>query len=148
MTKFYFGKHGKLVRDKIPAMSEAEGHIVKVRQLSRKDLADAILGKFLEEINELKEAFDSGDEKAEKKEIADVQTLLDSYIKVRNFSMVECEAVKEAKKDERGAFDCGYWIDWIDLNDDSADGQSLLKKYRREFTVYIEDKKKDDCDEN
>jgi predicted house-cleaning noncanonical NTP pyrophosphatase (MazG superfamily) len=140
MTKFYYGEQGKLVRDKIPAMNEAKGHKVKMRQLDKAELPDAILSKVPEELLELQAAYETGDELAEKKEIADLLTLINAYIDARGFTLAGIEAIVKAKLAERGGFAKGYIVDWIGLKDYSADGQRLLKKFRREPDKYIEEK--------
>ncbi|MDR2063363.1 MAG: nucleoside triphosphate pyrophosphohydrolase [Candidatus Nomurabacteria bacterium] len=139
MTKFYYGKKGKLVRDKIPATHTADGHKLGVRRIDRAELASAILGKVPEELAELTAAYKMGDEKAEKKEIVDLKTLIDAYIAARGFNPADIEAVAQQKITTRGGFAEGYWIDWIDLKDNSADGQRLLKKFRREPEKYVEE---------
>ncbi|MDR2524373.1 MAG: nucleoside triphosphate pyrophosphohydrolase [Candidatus Nomurabacteria bacterium] len=141
MTKFYYNKNGKLVRDKIPALHRAEGHILKMRRLGKDELADAILGKFPEELQELIDEKSAGDAGREKKEIADLLTLIESYIVARGFTKEEIRTVQAEKDAERGAFHDGAWIDWIDLNDNCPDGQRLLKKFHKESGKYIEEVK-------
>jgi predicted house-cleaning noncanonical NTP pyrophosphatase (MazG superfamily) len=122
-------------------MTIAEGHKLKVHQVSKAKLPTAILGKIPEELAELKEAYAKGGDEAEKKEIADLKTLIEAYINARGFDLADIETVAKQKITKRGGFAEGHWIEWVDLNDDSADGQRLLKKFRNDTKNYIEEKK-------
>jgi predicted house-cleaning noncanonical NTP pyrophosphatase (MazG superfamily) len=122
-------------------MTITEGHKIKTRQLSKAELPAAILGKIPEELAELKEAYAKGSDEAEKKEIADLKTLVEAYISARGFSLADIEVVAKQKITKRGGFAEGYWVEWIDLNDGSADGRRLLKKFRGDTKNYIEEKK-------
>jgi predicted house-cleaning noncanonical NTP pyrophosphatase (MazG superfamily) len=141
MIRHLYSKKGKLVRDRIPGISEAKGHVVKVRQLSREELPLALIGKVPEELAELRAELKSGDAESEKKEIADLQTLIDAYIEARGYDRTEIEQIKQQKLAERGGFKEGLWIDWMELDLDTAHGQRLLEKFRKEPRKYIEEER-------
>jgi predicted house-cleaning noncanonical NTP pyrophosphatase (MazG superfamily) len=142
MIRFYYGEDGKgkLVRDTLDKKICSEKHIVKARHLKKEDLAEAIVKKLPEEAKELSVALAVGDIDEEKAELADVLTLLDSYIKVRGFDKAEIVKIMNAKTAKKGAFDQGTFIEYVDLNPEGDDYEFWLKHFRDNADRYKETK--------
>jgi len=140
-TRFYYGRDGKgkLVRDKLPEVIEAEGHLAKHRKIKKEELAGEIVKKFAEELEELAVALRDGD-REEKRELADLWTLLESYRIVRGFSKDELEAEVVRKKTEKGAFDTGVVIEYVDLDSGGGDYEIWLNHFRKNSDRYLEEK--------
>jgi predicted house-cleaning noncanonical NTP pyrophosphatase (MazG superfamily) len=143
MIRFYYGEdgNGKLVRDKLDEVIRAERHIVKTRKLKPEELSEEILKKTPEEISELLTAFKSGDTKEEKEELADLLTLIDSYIETRDFDIAEIEKIKQAKKRKKGAFSEGTFIEYVDLNPEGDDYEFWCAHFRKNADRYKEGRK-------
>jgi predicted house-cleaning noncanonical NTP pyrophosphatase (MazG superfamily) len=139
MIRFYFGKNGKLVRDKVAELTLSQKHGVKTRAVGDKSLAEAIVKKMPEEISELSTELREGRADGEKEELADVLTLIYSYLKARGFEMAEIDQLIRKKSDKRGAFDKGVIIEYIDLSPNGDDYEFWLKHFRSQPNQYIEE---------
>jgi predicted house-cleaning noncanonical NTP pyrophosphatase (MazG superfamily) len=96
---------GKLVRDKIPDIIRNSGREPAVRAISGCQLEEALKEKLLEEALELK---DPGNIK---EEIIDVLEVVDALIAYYGYDRKELEELKNKKKEERGGFEKGYFLD-------------------------------------
>ena len=102
---------GKLVRDKIVDIMEADGKKVKSHQVSdRNELIKALLDKLHEEVDELTQAWEETNE-LNTEEIIDIEEVLDKIKVESKLSLVEIKAKKEYKAIERGTFDLGIILD-------------------------------------
>ena len=142
MTRFYFGldKKGKLVRDQISPDLLREKHVIKSRKISGDEFLRELLKKFPEEFGEMLEAFEANDREEEKAELADLQSIIDAYIRARGFDAAEINRLKDEKIKRRGAFDKGLFVEWIDLKPDANNYQFWAKYYRDRPNQYLEEK--------
>jgi len=142
MTKFFYGadKKGKLVRDKIAQDTLKEGHKVQSRKIAGDELLRELLKKFREELGELENAFSAKNPDDEKAEIADLQTLLDAYIRTRGFDECEIDQIKQRKIAKKGGFDKGSFIEWVDLKPDAENYDFWLNYFRENAERYPEEK--------
>ena len=140
MPRFYYGNdgQGKLVRDHLDQIISSKGHKVKSHRLSPLQLSEEILKKIPEELDELTTSLKNGNQAEEKTELADLLTLLGSYIKVRKFSKTEITKIKNAKTAKMGAFEQGLVIEYNELNPDSDDYDFWLSHFRNNSDRYIE----------
>ena len=145
MIRFYYGPDGKgkLVRDTLDKKICSEKHIVKSRFLPKKELAVAILDKLPEEIQELKVADKVGNQDDIKEELADVLTLIRSYINIQGYEAVDIEKVVDEKVTQKGAYEKGTFIEYVELNPNGDDYDFWLKHFRDNSDRYIEEKKHD-----
>lgn len=88
---------GKLVRDKIPEIIEADGKTPITRILERDEYLSELDRKLNEEVAEYQ-----GDKSLE--EMADVLEVLFAICEGRGYSIEELMAIKQKKKEERGGF--------------------------------------------
>lgn len=125
---------GKLVRDTIDTLIEAQGHYVKTRNIDQEKLAGLILGKYSEELAELAELADavkSGYHKEIVEELADLRSLalsLQGLLKISDEEVNEAEANKSVKK---GSFTKGIFIEYIELNPEGEEFDFWLDYFHR-----------------
>lgn len=145
MTKFYYGKDGKgkLTRDNLVHKHLTEGHKIKAYNLPMKERGMAILNKMAEERNELVEAHKQNSHKDKIEEVADLQTLINSYMKIEGISKGEIADEMKRKVDLRGAFDEGLIVEWVDFAPDGVDYQKWVDYCRANSDRYIEEKTND-----
>ncbi len=94
---------GKLVRDKIPQIIQADGKSPIIRTLSDEDYLKELDKKLNEEVAEYQ-----ADKSIE--EMADVLEVLYAICEARGHSLEELEQVRKEKSDKRGAFkERIYW---------------------------------------
>lgn len=94
---------GKLVRDKIPQIIQADGKSPIIRTLSEEDYLQELDKKLNEEVAEYQ-----ADKSIE--EMADVLEVLYAICEARGHSLEELEKVRKEKSDKRGAFkERIYW---------------------------------------
>ncbi len=87
----------KLVRDKIPAVIEANGEQAKTRILTDDEYRAELNKKLLEEVAEY-----SADNNVE--ELADIVEVVYGILNSMGISIEEFEIIRKAKVDKRGAF--------------------------------------------
>lgn len=87
----------KLVRDKIPAIIEANGEQAKTRILDDEEYRAELNKKLLEEVAEY-----SADNNVE--ELADIVEVVYGILNSMGVSIEEFEAIRKAKVEKRGAF--------------------------------------------
>lgn len=99
--------YNKLVRDRIPAIIEAENQKYRMNILDPDHHAIEIKRKLGEELEEYQEA--STNEEAVE-ELADLLELMYAVLPLHGSSMEELEKVRLAKREKRGGFDKGYYL--------------------------------------
>jgi predicted house-cleaning noncanonical NTP pyrophosphatase (MazG superfamily) len=96
---------GKLVRDRIPEIIEAEGRTPHVRVLNDGEYVAALLHKLVEEVDDLREA-----EPAQRLvEAADVYEILLALLALEGRTSADLEAIADEKRQERGGFVERWW---------------------------------------
>lgn len=106
----------KLVRDNIWRWHEESGHTVKGKVLEGKELRDALCEKLHEEADEVNGAL-SKEDLAE--EIADVRQILDDLCMAEGIDEQAVKIVQEKKRERKGGFLEGRYIDEIHMPDES-----------------------------
>lgn len=119
MKKIY----NKLVRDK---MIDVYKHDVEnkisasgysVRYMEREEILERLKDKLLEEAQEVFEAYGKEDKTHLKEELADVIEVIDAILYHNNLSLPEVLAVRDAKKEKKGGFEKGLFLESIDYFD-------------------------------
>lgn len=90
--------YGKLVRDKIPEIIEADGQTPVIRTLGTAEFRRALLEKLVEEATELLESDGDVGERA------DVAEVLEALDEVLGYTGDEIASVKIKKFEKRGGF--------------------------------------------
>lgn len=103
MKKIY----NKLVRDRIPEVIEQAGKKAQIQQVNSLGLHRYALDKLREEVEEFVE-----NPCAE--EAADILEILDFICTREGISDREIKAAAIAKRVERGAFEMGYILEWVE----------------------------------
>ncbi len=88
----------KLVRDKIPQIIEAAGKTCSCSVLSEQEYLTLLDAKLNEEVAEYRES-------GALEELADILEVIRAIATARGSSIGEVEAVREAKREERGGFE-------------------------------------------
>lgn len=107
-------RFNKLVRDKIPELNRQQGIKTNVKQLTGQPKLDALLGKLLEEVEELKYA--QGEDKA--REIGDVRDVLGAIIAELQLSDEDIQRHRQERDKEAGGFADGQYISTVVVPDD------------------------------
>lgn len=94
----------KLVRDGIPNHIAHRGELVVQSRLPRSELRHALVAKLLEEAQELLDATDPDDVKAE---LADLLEVVRGLASVTGVKWLEVESQAEEKRSRRGGFEAG-----------------------------------------
>lgn len=103
MKKIY----NKLVRDKIPAIIQADGKLAKTRILDDEEYLQELIKKIGEEYEEFK-----ADPSVE--ELADIQEVLLALAEAMNLGQQELEKTRLDKAAKRGAFKKKIFLDSVD----------------------------------
>ncbi len=88
----------KLVRDKIPQIIEAAGKTCTCSVLPEEEYLSLLDIKLNEEVAEYQES-------GALEELADILEVIRAIIAIRGSSIGEVEAIREAKREERGGFE-------------------------------------------
>lgn len=94
--------YNKLIRDKIPEITKADGWISKTRVLNKKEYILELRKKILEEAKELNEG--SGTKNLIE-EMVDIQEIIDAILKSKNIKFSEFQKAQTAKRQKRGGFE-------------------------------------------
>ena len=98
---------GKLVRDRIPGIIEADGRVVVRRTLTEKEYDAALIAKLHEEVTEL-----AGAAPADRlAEAADVYEVLLALVARAGHSRDDLLRVADHKRAERGGFTGRVWLE-------------------------------------
>lgn len=120
MRKIY----NKLVRDKMidiyknDVANKISASDYSVRYLSPKETLEKLKDKLLEESQEVFEAYDEEDTSHLKEEIADVIEVIDAILYHNQISLEEVLALRDAKKERKGGFETGLFLESIDYFDE------------------------------
>lgn len=129
MPKF---RCNKLGRDKGLEGFKSEGITPKYKFLSGIELQDELKRKLVEESEEVK-----GEATPEKvmMELADVLEVIDGLCKAYDIDKKELMRVKNEKRDERGGFETGYYVEYVEMDEDNV----RVKHFRSAPDRYPED---------
>jgi predicted house-cleaning noncanonical NTP pyrophosphatase (MazG superfamily) len=93
--------HGKLVRDKIPAIVESNGEVARYRKLFTHDFREALKAKLVEEAKEVEGAVDHVELV---NELADVLEVFYALLKANGLKLAQVERTRRDRAYNRGAF--------------------------------------------
>lgn len=90
--------HNKLVRDRIPEIIRADGHIPLYETLDSTHYLEALEQKLLEEAAEYRQT-------PCMEEMADLMEVIEAICRARSFDPAALQAVRQEKAQKRGAFE-------------------------------------------
>lgn len=93
--------YNKLIRDKIPEITKADGWISETRILKTKEFITELKKKILEEAKELNEGTDT---KNLIEELADIQEIIDALLLENKVRFAEFRKIQTKKRQRRGGF--------------------------------------------
>lgn len=115
--------YNKLVRDNMVDIYEHDiqnkisASDYKVRYMSPEETLERLKDKLLEEAQEVFEAYGKSDKSELKEEIADVIEVIDAILYHNQISLSEVLALRDAKKNKKGGFEKGVFLESIDYFD-------------------------------
>lgn len=119
MKKMY----NKLVRDKMidifehDVQNKISASSYSVRYMGKKETLDRLKDKLLEEAQEVFDAYGEEDKAHLKEEIADVIEVIDAILYHNDITLSEVLSIRDAKKEKRGGFEKGIYLESIDYFD-------------------------------
>lgn len=114
----------KLVRDKMIDVykhdieNKVSASDYKVRYLNTDETLHELKNKLLEEAHEVFEAYGHEDKTELKEEIADVIEVIDAILYHNDISLGEVLKIRDKKKEKRGGFEKGLYLEYIDYFDE------------------------------
>jgi predicted house-cleaning noncanonical NTP pyrophosphatase (MazG superfamily) len=119
MKKIY----NKLVRDKmvdiykhdVEKKISASGY--SIRYMEKEETLERLKDKLLEEAQEVFEAYGEEDKTKLKEELADVIEVIDAILYHNSLSLEEVLSIRDAKKEKKGGFEMGLFLESIDYFD-------------------------------
>jgi predicted house-cleaning noncanonical NTP pyrophosphatase (MazG superfamily) len=118
-------KYAKLVRDNIPGWHRESGHTVNGRQLTGKELLEALIEKLHEETDEVSGAM-SRNELIE--EIGDVQQIINDILATQNIAQSELEQSIQKKTGRKGGFLRGEYIESVVIPDENDEWAQYCRR--------------------
>ncbi len=100
--------YNKLVRDRIPEIIKASGKQCRVAQVSGKDFIVALQKKLLEEVEEFLHS------DCDLEELADILEVVEALAAQMGSNLGEIMELKAVKKEKRGGFEKGIWLEWVE----------------------------------
>ncbi len=88
-----------------------------VRYMEREETLERLKDKLLEEAQEVFDAYGKEDKTHLKEEIADVIEVIDAILYHNDLSLEEVLAIRDAKKEKKGGFEKGVFLESIDYFD-------------------------------
>ncbi len=89
----------------------------KVRHLSTEEILHELKNKLAEEMQEVRAAYDEEDKTHLKEELGDLIEVIDAILYHNDISLEEVLALRGAKKEKRGGFEKGLYLEYIDYFD-------------------------------
>lgn len=88
-----------------------------VRYMDKAETLEKLKDKLLEESQEVFDAYNKEDKTQLKEELADVIEVIDAILFHNNSSLEEVLAIRDIKKEKRGGFEKGVYLEHIDYFD-------------------------------
>ena len=89
----------------------------KVRYMEKEETLDRLKDKLLEEAQEVFDAYNDSDKTHLKEELADVIEVIDAILYHNDLSLSEVLEIRDKKKEKRGGFEKGVYLESIDYID-------------------------------
>ena len=99
--------HNKLVRDLIPDIITASGKTPKTGTLNKEKHYIELCRKLGEEVQEFLEADNV-------EELADIMEVIDAILQHKGVNWDELRVVQREKREERGGFEQGIFLEWVE----------------------------------
>lgn len=115
----------KLVRDKMVDIyeydikNEISASDYKVRYLTPEETLECLKDKLLEEAVEVFKAYKKEDKSELKEELADVIEVIDAMLFHNKISLAEVLDIRDKKKEKKGGFEKGVFLESIDYFDEA-----------------------------
>lgn len=97
-----------MVRDLIPEVIAASGKECRTSRVEGEEIINGLQAKLLEEFQEF---IDSG---RDLEELADILEVVDGLAFHLGSSFEEIMEIKRKKREKRGGFEKGIWLEWVE----------------------------------
>ncbi len=118
-TKVY----NKLVRDKMVDIwnsDKVKGDVyndIAYKYINKEEVLEKLKDKIHEETKEVMEAYDEEDKTHLKEELGDLIEVIDAILYHNDIDLEEVLKMREIKKEKRGGFEKGLYLEWVDYKD-------------------------------
>lgn len=102
--------YNKLIRDKMRTIIENDCKSVKFSVVTGKEKEIALKNKLIEEVNEYVES-------GHVTELADILEVIHAICEFKNVNFDEIEQIRTTKKEKKGGFDTGLFLESIIFNE-------------------------------
>lgn len=115
--------YNKLVRDRMIDIWDADkkaGQVyddISYKYLDKVDILEKLKDKIHEETKEVMEAYDEEDKTHLKEELGDLIEVIDAILYHNDISLEEVLKMRDAKKEVRGGFEKGLYLEWVDYKE-------------------------------
>lgn len=115
--------YNKLVRDKMTDIWDADkikGEVhnaVSFKYINKEEILESLKAKVFEETKEVMEAYDEEDKTHLKEELGDLIEVIDAILFHNDISLEEVLKMRDKKKEIRGGFEKGLFLEWVDYKD-------------------------------
>lgn len=90
---------------------------ISYKYLDKEEILKSLKDKLHEEANEVIEAYDEEDKSHLKEELGDLIEVIDAILFHNDISLQEVLKLREIKKEKRGGFEKGLFLEWVDYKD-------------------------------
>jgi predicted house-cleaning noncanonical NTP pyrophosphatase (MazG superfamily) len=121
----------KLARDKSLERLKEDGITAQYRMLSGHELREALQKKLVEEAQEVHDA-NPNDRQEIIDELADVLEVIDGLCKAYGISMQEVLKEKAARRESRGGFEDGFYLETFEMDENNPKAK-YFRKYPHKY---------------
>ncbi len=115
--------YNKIVRDKMVDIWDVDkknGEVyndISYKYLDKVQILEKLKDKIHEETKEVMEAYDEEDKMHLKEELGDLIEVIDAILYHNDISLEEVLKMREIKKEKRGGFEKGLYLEWVEYKD-------------------------------
>lgn len=115
--------YNKLVRDKMVDIwnsDKVKGDVyndIAYKYINKEEVLEKLKDKIHEETKEVMEAYDEEDKTHLKEELGDLIEVIDAILYHNDIDLEEVLKMREIKKEKRGGFEKGLYLEWVDYKD-------------------------------
>ncbi len=90
---------------------------VSFKYINKEEILESLKAKVFEETKEVMEAYDEEDKTHLKEELGDLIEVIDAILFHNDISLEEVLKMRDKKKEIRGGFEKGLFLEWVDYKD-------------------------------
>lgn len=90
---------------------------IAYKYINKEEVLEKLKDKIHEETKEVMEAYDEEDKTHLKEELGDLIEVIDAILYHNDIDLEEVLKMREIKKEKRGGFEKGLYLEWVDYKD-------------------------------